>query len=112
MPKGKGPRPPAAGEITAFGVDRIKQYPGPEQVELSVLVDVPGSWFGGALTSGERRERSTSSEFARLRRLLYRHLQLRWRTNKGPCLRWGTWHRWRLRRARAYSWMSGRQTSC
>ena len=25
MPKGKGPRPPPAGEITAFGVDRIKQ---------------------------------------------------------------------------------------
>ena len=57
MPKGKGPKPPAAGEITAFGVDIIKQYPGQEQVDLSVLVEIPGSWFGGALTTNERRDK-------------------------------------------------------
>ena len=54
MPKGKGPKPPPAGEITAFGVDIIKQYPGQEQVDLSVLVEITGSWFGGALTTNER----------------------------------------------------------
>ena len=57
MPKGKGPKPPPAGEITAFGVDIIKQYPGQEQVDLSVLVEIPGSWFGGALTTNERRDK-------------------------------------------------------
>ena len=37
-------------------IDRIKQYPGPEQVRLRVEVNIPGSWFGGELTAAERRE--------------------------------------------------------
>ena len=34
----------------------IKQYPAKEQAELSVKVNVPGSWFGGRLTPAERAE--------------------------------------------------------
>lgn len=32
--------------LLALGVEQIKQYPGPQQVELKVEVEVPGSWFG------------------------------------------------------------------
>ena len=51
-----------AGLVTAdSGFERIKQYPGDEQVRLKVVVEIPGSWFGsgalGSLTAGERRER-------------------------------------------------------
>ena len=39
----------------------FKQYPGPEQVELRVKVDIPGSWFSsggeGQLSATERREK-------------------------------------------------------
>ena len=38
-------------------VERIKQYPAKEQVELKVLVKVPGSWFPGNLTAEEKRQR-------------------------------------------------------
>jgi len=31
--------------LLALGVEQIKQYPGPQQVELKVEVEVPGSWF-------------------------------------------------------------------
>ena len=45
-------------------VERIQQYPGQEQVDLAVEVDVPGSWFGGtaagSLTTSERREKYTT----------------------------------------------------
>lgn len=39
----------------------FKQYPGQQQVDLGVVVDVPGSWFGegaaGILSAAERREK-------------------------------------------------------
>jgi hypothetical protein len=28
-------------------VEFVKRYPGPEQVDLCVEIEVPGSWFGG-----------------------------------------------------------------
>ena len=34
----------------------LAQYPAKEQAELSVKVKVPGSWFGGQLSSAERAE--------------------------------------------------------
>ena len=40
----------------ALGLQIIKQYPRPEQVELKVVADVPGSWFGGTLNTNERCE--------------------------------------------------------
>ena len=60
MPKRSAPPPSAVRTLDAVGIDRIEQYDGKEQVtELSVIVEVPGSWFGagaeGALTDGERR---------------------------------------------------------
>jgi hypothetical protein len=35
-------------------VEFVKQYPGPEQVDLCVEIEVPGSWFGGTLNATER----------------------------------------------------------
>jgi hypothetical protein len=37
-------------EAMARFVEFVKQYPGPEQVDprLCVEIEVPGSWFGGA----------------------------------------------------------------
>ena len=53
-----GPRHKSAAGRTLeqLGLQIIKQYPGPEQVELKVVADVPGSWFGGTLNTNERRE--------------------------------------------------------
>ena len=40
-------------------IELVKQYPGQEQVNLAVEIEVPGSWFGvgsmGSLTTTERR---------------------------------------------------------
>ncbi len=37
----------------------VKQYPGQQQVDLAVEIEVPGSWFGagpmGSLTATEQR---------------------------------------------------------
>ena len=42
---------------TALGVDIIKQYPGPEQIELKVVNHIPGSWFTWEQSNaGERRD--------------------------------------------------------
>jgi hypothetical protein len=45
-------------------VEVVKQYPGQQQVDLAVEIEVPGSWFGagpmGALTPNERREKYTA----------------------------------------------------
>lgn len=45
-------------------VEVVKQYPGQEQVDLAVEIEVAGSWFGdgpmGALTATERREKYTA----------------------------------------------------
>jgi len=42
-------------------IELVKQYPGQEQVDLTVEIEVPGSWFGvgsmGSLTTTERREK-------------------------------------------------------
>ncbi len=41
-------------EAMARFVEFVKQYPGPEQVDLCVETEVPGSWFGGTLNATER----------------------------------------------------------
>ena len=33
--------------LATMGVDRIFQYEGKDMVDMSVEIDVPGSWFGG-----------------------------------------------------------------
>ena len=42
-------------------VAAVKQYPGQQQVDLAVEIEVPGSWFGagpmGSLTATEQREK-------------------------------------------------------
>ena len=60
MPK-KSTAPLASAPCTLqahAGFDIITQYKGQEQVDLSVVVQIPGSWFGsgaqGALTAAER----------------------------------------------------------
>lgn len=48
------------GSLESLGVDLIKQYAAPEQVDLKVVVDMPGSWFGGmtsgSLSASEKRD--------------------------------------------------------
>ena len=73
MPKqGKAPLVPASGQLRALGVEIIHQYAGQEQVDLAVIVDIPGSWFGagadGALGASERREKypAQAVEFAQV----------------------------------------------
>jgi len=45
-------------------VELVKQWPGQQQVNLAVEIQVPGSWFGvglmGCLTATERREKYTA----------------------------------------------------
>ena len=41
-------------EAMARFVEFVKQYPGPEQVDLCVEIEVPGSWFEGTLNATER----------------------------------------------------------
>ena len=54
--------PPKASTQSDLGAgfERIKQYPGEEQVRLSVIVNIPGGWFGGgdegSLTARERKD--------------------------------------------------------
>jgi len=58
MPKqGKAPVVPASGQLGALGVERIHQYAGQEQVDLAVVVDIPGSWFGAGAGGGLARQR-------------------------------------------------------
>ena len=58
--------------LTALGVEAIQFYPGQEQVDLSVEIEVPGSWFNGtaigSLTLAERREKykAQAVEFAEI----------------------------------------------
>ena len=54
--------PPRKAAATPALVNMLfAKYPGQQQVDLSVKIDVPGSWFGaggaGTLTAGERREK-------------------------------------------------------
>ena len=48
-------------------VEVVKQYPGQQQVDLAVEIEVPGSWFGagpmGSLTVTEQREKYKASLF-------------------------------------------------
>ena len=64
----KNPRAPAARIVetaasTAMDryVELVQQYPGQQQVDLAVEIQVPGSWFGvgpmGSLTTTERRDK-------------------------------------------------------
>ena len=64
----KNPRAPAARIVetaasTAMDryVELVQQYPGQQQVDLDVEIQVPGSWFGvgpmGSLTTTERRDK-------------------------------------------------------
>ena len=54
-------------------IDVVKQYPGQQQVDLRVEIEVPGTWFGGtsqgSLTNAEKREKykAQAVEFSELR---------------------------------------------
>jgi len=54
-------------------VEFVKQYPGQQQVDLAVEIEVPGSWFSvgpmGSLTTTERREKYNAQavEFCEVR---------------------------------------------
>ena len=54
-------------------VEVVKHYPGQHQVNLSVEIEVPGSWFGGtemgSLSSSERRQKykAQAVEYAEVR---------------------------------------------
>ena len=54
-------------------IELVKQYPGQEQVDLAVEIEVPGSWFGvgsmGSLTTTERREKYNAQavEYSKVR---------------------------------------------
>ena len=54
----------AASTVMDRYVEMVKQWPGQQQVNLAVEIQVPGSWFGvgpmGCLTATERREKYTA----------------------------------------------------
>ena len=62
-----------AGSTMLHFIDVVKQYPGQEQVDLRVEIEVPGTWFGGtsqgSLTNAEKREKykAQAVEFSELR---------------------------------------------
>eukprot|EP00966_Prymnesium_polylepis_P141046 3257016-Prymnesium_polylepis.1 len=51
--------PKPASPRKQLGAFFRKQYPGQQQVDLKVKVEIPGSWFGagqlGGLTSSEKK---------------------------------------------------------
>ena len=61
-----------AGSMRRY-VEVVKHYPGQQQVNLSVEIEVPGSWFGGtemgSLTASERRQKykAQAVEYAEVR---------------------------------------------
>ena len=61
-----------SGSMMSF-VQRVKYYPGQQQVNLSVEIEVPGSWFGGtemgSLSASERRQKykAQAVEYAEVR---------------------------------------------
>ena len=61
-----------SGSMRRF-VEVVKQYPGQQQVNLSVEIEVPGSWFGGtemgSLNASERRQKykAQAVEYAEVR---------------------------------------------
>lgn len=70
MPRGATPADVVGASLLAKGFEIIKQYPGPEQVELAVVINIPGSWFGagaqGGLTASEKKDKyeAVAVEFA------------------------------------------------
>lgn len=54
-------RPSPRRPVRSMEEFTFKRYPGDEQVEMHVRIEVPGSWFGdganGSLSAGERREK-------------------------------------------------------
>ena len=52
-------------EAMARFVKFVKQYPGPEQVDLCVEFEVPGSWFGG--TERSLKYKAQAVEYADVR---------------------------------------------
>ena len=71
--KGGGESASGAGSTMLHFIDVVKQYPGQEQVDLRVEIEVPGTWFGGtsqgSLTQQEQREKykAQTVEFSELR---------------------------------------------
>ena len=61
-----------SGAMMRF-VEVVKHYPGQQQVNLSVEIEVPGSWFGGtemgSLNASERRQKykAQAVEYAEVR---------------------------------------------
>ena len=68
-------------------IEVVKQYPGQQQVDLSVEIEVPGNWFGGSLTSAEKREKykAQAVEFAEVREFPGPHKQSK--KTKDPAIR-------------------------
>ena len=65
----------------------LKQYPGQQQVDLSVEIEVPGNWFGGSPTSTEKREKykAQAVEYAEVREFSGPHKQSK--KTKDPAIR-------------------------
>ena len=72
-------------------VEVVKHYPGQQQVNLSVEIEVPGSWFGGtemgSLSASERRQKykAQAVEYAEVRE--FPGASVRARKVKEPAIR-------------------------
>ena len=79
-----------SGSMRRF-VEVVKHYPGQQQVNLSVEIEVPGSWFGGtemgSLNASERRQKYKvqAVEYAEVRE--FPGASLRARKVKEPAIR-------------------------
>jgi len=67
MPPAKAPARPPGGGIASHC---FRHYPGQQQVDLAVRIDVPGSWFGAGaegtqVTAAERKDKyvAVASEY-------------------------------------------------
>jgi hypothetical protein len=58
-------------------IEVVKQYPGQQQVDLSVEIEVPGNWFGGSLAITEKLEKykTQAVEYAEVREFPGPHKQ-------------------------------------
>ena len=61
MPPTKKTKDGSAAHVDRLQSFVFKKYPGDQQAQLRVKIEVPGKWFGageaGALSAGERREK-------------------------------------------------------
>jgi hypothetical protein len=61
MPPTKKTKDGSAAHVDRLQSFVFKKYPGDQQAQLKVKIEVPGKWFGageaGALSAGERREK-------------------------------------------------------